>query len=243
MGENLSALVDFGPQLGEGIVTTTVLTLGGAAGAFVIALVLGLAMVTPFGWLGVPAKIVVEFFRGTSLLVQLFWLFYVLPLLGVQLDPLTCGILALALNYGAYSAEVVRSSINHVDRGQWEASRALSLSPVHMVRRVIFPQAWALMIPSLATLLIQLLKGTAVVSFITLQDLTERIEQLRQASGDTFFAYSVGLLIYFVLAWLLQVGMNALEQQARTRLGRVDPKAGGLRSIVKMQKPQAEAVS
>ncbi|GAA4284906.1 ectoine/hydroxyectoine ABC transporter permease subunit EhuC [Brevibacterium daeguense] len=243
MGEKLSALFAFGPQLSDGIVTTVLLTLGGAAGAFVIALVLGLAMVTPYGWLGVPAKIIVEFFRGTSLLVQLFWLFYVLPLLGVQLDPMTCGILALALNYGAYSAEVVRSSINHVDRGQWEASRALSLSPAHLVRRVIFPQAWALMIPSLATLLIQLLKGTAVVSFITLQDLTERIEQLRQASGDTFFAYSVGLLIYFVLAWLLQIGMNALEQRARARLGRVDRTAGGLRSIVRMQKPQAEAVS
>jgi polar amino acid transport system permease protein len=89
--------------------------------------------------------------------------------------------------------------------------------------RVIFPQGWALMIPSLATLQIQLLKGTAVASFITLQDLNERVGVLRQQTGDTLFSYTVGLLIYFVLAWLIQVGMDALERQAKRRLGRGGP--------------------
>lgn len=231
MTDNLSALLNQLPQLWDGLKVTLMLTGGGAAGALLIAVLLGLAMASPYRWLGVPARIIVEFFRGTSLLVQLFWLFYVLPLLGVNLDPLSCGIFALALNYGAYSAEVVRSSIAHVDRGQREAATALSISPVRMMRRIIFPQAWLLMIPSLATLLIQLLKGTAVVSFITLQDLTDRIDQLRQATGDTFFSYSVGLLGYFVLAWLLQVGMDFLEQRAAVRLGRRE-KSGALRGVL-----------
>ena len=103
---------------------------------------------------------------------------------------------------------------------------ALSLSPARRMFRVIFPQGWALMIPSLATLQIQLLKGTAVASFITLQDLNDRIDILRQATGDTMFSYTVGLLIYFVLAWLIQVGMDALERSAKRRLGRGDGKKG-----------------
>lgn len=226
MAEDLVRLVGFLPQLGDGLLVTVQLALGGALGSFAIALLLGLAMVAPTRWLAVPARIVVEFFRGTSLLVQLFWLFYVLPLLGAELDPLMCGILALALNYGAYSAEVVRSSVMHVEPGQWEAALALSLTPVRRMFRVILPQAWALMIPSLATLQIQLLKGTAVASFLTLQDLNERIGILRQDTGDTLFSYSVGFLLYFVLAWLIQVTMDLLEALAKRRLGR-DPSDAG----------------
>lgn len=224
MGERLTTLADFAPQLWDGLLVTLQLTIGGALGTVVIAIVLGLSMLAPTRWISVPSRVVVEFFRGTSLLVQLFWFFYVLPIvLDVNLEPLTCGILALALNYGAYSAEVVRSSIENVPKGQWEAAMALSLSPARRMFRVIFPQGWALMIPSLATLQIQLLKGTAVASFITLQDLNDRVGVLRQQTGDTLFSYTVGLLIYFVLAWLIQVGMDALERQAKRRLGRGGP--------------------
>lgn len=222
MTDKFTTLLNFLPQLWEGIQTTLILTVVGAIGAVIVAVVLGLTMTSSHAWLRIPARIIVEFFRGTSLLVQLFWLFYVLPLLGFDLYPIACGIGALALNYGAYSAEVVRSSIKTVDKGQWEAAIALSLSPTRRMIRVIFPQAWALMIPSLATLLIQLLKGTAVVSFITLQDLTEKITQLRQ-STDTYFAFSIGLIIYFIIAWLLQEGMNYLERKATARLGRKRP--------------------
>ena len=233
MGDKLTQLVDFLPQLWDGLLVTLQLTVGGAIGTVVLAIVLGLGMLAPTGWVSVPCRVIVEFFRGTSLLVQLFWFFYVLPLvLDIDLGPLTCGILALALNYGAYSAEVVRSSITHVPKGQWEASMALSLSPARRMFRVIFPQGWALMIPSLATLQIQLLKGTAVASFITLQDLNERIGILRQSTGDTLFSYTVGLLVYFVLAWLIQVGMDAMERSAKTRLGRGDGRKGVLARLV-----------
>ncbi|WP_350269166.1 amino acid ABC transporter permease [Brevibacterium sp. CBA3109] len=223
MMDNFTTLLNFLPQLWEGIQATLILTVGGAIGAVIIAIALGLAMTSPHAWLRIPARIIVEFFRGTSLLVQLFWLFYVFPLLGVDLNSMACGIGALALNYGAYSAEVVRSSIKTVDKGQWEGAIALSLSPTRRMIRVIFPQGWALMIPSLATLLIQLLKGTAVVSFITLQDLTEKIGQLRQSTNDTYFSFTIGLIIYFVIAWLLQEFMNFLERRATARLGRKRP--------------------
>jgi polar amino acid transport system permease protein len=217
---NLGVLRESLPRLAEGVLVTLQLTLGGALGAFVLAVVLGLLARSGSTLVRALVRVVVEFFRGTSLLVQLFWLFFVLPLLGVELEPMTCGILALSLNYGAYGAEVVRGSVAAVDRGQWEAAHALGMSAAHRMRRIIFPQAWALMLPSLANLLIQLLKGTAVVTFITLSDLTFHIEQLRQSTGSTLFAFTVGLLLYFVLAYLLNLGMNVLEIRAKHTLGR-----------------------
>lgn len=217
---NLDALTGAWPRILDGILITLELTAGGAVLAFVLALALGTTARARSLAVRGPARVLIEFFRGTSLLVQIFWLFYVLPLLGYQLDPVFCGILALGLNYGAYGAEVVRGALNSVPKPQVEAAVALGFSPWQRLRRVLFPQAWALMIPPLANLLVHLLKGTAVASYITLQDLTFEIEKLRDSTGDTLFAFGIGLLIYFVIAYLLNLGMNLLEARAKHTLGR-----------------------
>jgi polar amino acid transport system permease protein len=230
VSENLQALADALPQLAEGVVVTLQLTLGGAVLAFVLAVALGLAARARSLWLRTPTRVVVEFFRGTSLVVQLFWLFYVLPVFGFRLESMAVGIVALGLNYGAYGSEVVRGSVNAVPTGQWEAARALNLSPAHRVRRVILPQAWALMIPLLTNLLIQLLKGSALATYILLHDVNFEIGQLRRTTQDTFFSYTVGLLVYFALAYLLTLGMNALEVRAKRRIG-VGP---SLREVVRL---------
>lgn len=217
--ENLEALQSALPNIIDGTLITVWLTLGGAVLAFVVAVTLGLAARHDLMVVRGPARVVIEFFRGTSLLIQLFWLFYVLPLFGFSLGSLVTGILALGLNYGAYAAEVVRGSINAVPKGQWETTTALSMGRVHRMRRIIWPQAWAIMIPSLANLLVMLLKGTAVASVILLQDLTFRTGQLRQSTGDTFFSYGVGMLIYFAIAYLLLGVCNGAENRAKHRLG------------------------
>lgn len=207
------------PTIWEGFTITMKLTVGGALLAFVLAVILGLMARMKNILVRGTARFIIEFFRGTSLVVQLFWVYYVLPiLLGIKLDSVVVGVLALGFNYGAYAAEVVRGSINSVPTGQWEATRALSLGRYKRIFRVIFPQAWALMLPSLANLLIQLLKGTAAVSFIAMTDLTWAIDKLRIETG-TFFAYTVGLLLYFVIAYILTMVMNALEVRAKHRLG------------------------
>lgn len=216
---NLDQFRDAIPRLVDGIVVTLELTIGSAIFAFLIALALGIAGGAKNLVLRGSARVVVEFFRGTSLLVQLFWFFYVLPLFGYRLEPIVCGILALSLNYGAYGAEVVRGGIASVPRPQWEAATALNFGYWQRLRRVIFPQAWAEMIPSLTNLLIQLLKGTALASYILLQDLTFEIEQLRQSTGDTLFAFGIGLVLYFVIGYVLTLLMNALEVRAKSRLG------------------------
>lgn len=239
MSDNLQQLGDLLPQLGEGILVTLGLTVGGAVLALLIAFTLGFGSRARTRWARVPSRVVVEFFRGTSLVVQIFWLYYVLPLppFYVELDPLACGILALGLNYGAYAAEVVRGSINSVAKGQWEASIALDLGPVRRMSRVIMPQAWPLMIPMFTNLLIQLVKGSALAAYISLHDLNFFTEELRERTSDTVFSYTIGLLLYFAVAYLLTLAMNAFEVRAKNRLG-VGP---SLREVLRLAPVQTAA--
>ncbi len=223
LGPNFQLLLDRSPQIIEGVRVTVLATVLGALLALLIAFVFGIAQLSKAAVVRWVARIFVEFFRGTSLVVQLFWLFFVLPQLpyplGFRLDPLLVAVLALGLNYGAYAAEVVRGSINSVPKGQYEALSALSISPARGMVRVIIPQAWALMIPSLSNLWIQLLKGSAIVGSITLYDLFFQVEQVRDRTG-TWFAYLFALLAYFLIAWVIVVIMNALEVRAKHSIGR-----------------------
>lgn len=219
VGSNIDAFLSAWPRIQEGILTTIYLTVGGAALAFVMALVLGVAAGSRLMVVRGASRTVVEFFRGTSLLVQMFWLFFVLPLLGYELDPMFCGILALGLNYGAYAAEVVRGSLAAVPAPQWEAAVALNFTPWQRLYRIGFPQAWVQMLPPLNNLLVQLLKGSALASFILLQDLTYQIGELRRVTGDTLFAFGIGLVLYFLIAYVLTLLMNLLEVRAKSRLG------------------------
>lgn len=233
MIENFEALGRALPRMLEGMGISLALTVGGALLALIIAVGLGLMARAQNLAVRGTARVIIEFFRGTSLVVQLFFLFFVLPLLGVDIPAIVVGIIGLGLNYGAYGAEVVRGSINSVSPGQWEATTALSIPPMKRMRRIIFPQAWALMLPSLNNLLILLLKGTAIVSFITIADFTVSLNKLRIDTG-VFFAYTLGLLVYFAIAYALTLAMNALEARAKTKLGQ----GQSLRESLKMRTPR-----
>ncbi|OIV38311.1 ectoine/hydroxyectoine ABC transporter permease subunit EhuC [Mangrovactinospora gilvigrisea] len=207
------------PRFWSGVWLTVEATLLGGALAFVLSFVLGLMLRSETLVLRGLARFVVEFFRGTSIFVQLFFLFYALPGLGFQLAPLFCGVLAFGLNYGAYGAEIVRGSINSIPAPQWEAGVALNMTAGQRMRRVILPQAWARMIPQFTNLLIQLLKDTPLLSLILMADVTYVMQQVRQASGNSIAAYGLVLLVYLVLAYLLTLIMNLLEMQAKAKLG------------------------
>lgn len=204
----------FIPGLLEGTWITIQITVGGALLAVVAAFIAALARMygpAPIRWL---ASAYIEVFRGTSALVQLFWLFFVLPQLGVTLSPMTSAILALGLNIGAYGAEVVRGAINGVSRDQWEATIALNMSRVLALRRIILPQAFVAMIPPWGNLFIELLKSTALVSLITISDLTFRAQQMNQATFRTLEIFTLVLLIYLGISLLITFGMRALERVA-----------------------------
>ena len=215
----LDALSMHGPRLWDGFLLTIQLTLISGLLAFVVAVVLGLMAGSTKKIARIPARIIIEFFRGTSLLVQLMWLFYVLPLFGPSLGAMSVAIFALTLNYGAYGAEAVRASLTSVPQGQWEATVALSMSWPHKIRRVIFPQAWALMLPSLTNLWVHLLKGSSIVYIIGMSEFTFELLQLRRTT-DWFFALAVvGLIIYFLIALILTQLMRLLEARAKHKLG------------------------
>lgn len=215
----LDALSMHGPRLWDGFLLTVQLTLISGILAFIVAVVLGLMAGSTKFLVRIPARVIIEFFRGTSLLVQLMWLFYVLPLFGPSLGAMLVAVFALTLNYGAYGAEAVRASLTSVPQGQWEATVALSMSWPHKIRRVIFPQAWALMLPSLTNLWVHLLKGSSIVYIIGMSEFTFELLQLRRTT-DWFFALAVvGLLVYFLIALVLTQLMRLLEARAKHKLG------------------------
>jgi polar amino acid transport system permease protein len=203
----------------SGLWVTVYVTVLSAALAVLVAFALGLTVRLPHIVPRTIARVVIEFFRGTSLLVQLFWLFYALPLWGYRFDPVEVAVVAFGLNFGAYGAEVVRGSINAVPRAQWEGAVALSLSPFQRMRRVILPQAYPLMIPPFGNLLIQLIKSTPLLFLLTLTDLTAVADQYRASEGKEGFIFGLLLVVYFVLAYLSTLFMHLLEARAKARLG------------------------
>lgn len=218
------SLLDAWPQLWSGIQITLQLSLGGAALAFVLAVALGLASISEIGLLRGTSRVLVEFFRGTSLVVQLFWLFFVLPQLGFRLESMAAGIVALGLNYGAYGAEVVRGSLNAVPKAQWEGTTALSMPWVTKMRRIIWPQAWALMLPGLNNLMVMLVKGTSLALLIFLHDLTFVVDNLRRTEG-TYVAFGLGFALYYLISLGFSAALRLLERRAQRRLGLAPTKA------------------
>ncbi len=169
----------------------------------------------------------IEIFRGTSLLVQLFWLYFALPLLGqaigidLRLPPVVAGTLALSLNIGAYGAEVVRGAIQAVPSTQHEAAKALDFTPRQVLWRISLPQAIPEMMPSFGNLAVQNLKDTALVSLISLGDLAFRAEQIRNFTQDSVTVYTLLLFMYFGMALVLTAIMKLLERSVgRWRAGR-----------------------
>ena len=201
-------------QLLPGLWVTGVLFVGGAGLAAICALTAGLARVSQESVWRALATVYVEVFRGTSALVQLFWFYFALPiLLGIRLPAMVAGILVLGLNLGAYGAEVVRGAIRSVPRTQLEAAVALNLSRGQTMRHVVLPQALRAMLPPFGNLLIELLKSTALVSMITVADLTRVGLFLRDDTLRTGEIFGVLLLIYFVFSQGIAYGVRSVEKR------------------------------
>jgi polar amino acid transport system permease protein len=211
---------EFLPGLLEGALVTIEITLGGCVLALLAAFLAAMGKMYgpwPLRWLAVTY---IEIFRGTSALVQLFWLFFVLPVFGITLEPLAVAILALGLNVGAYGAEVVLGAVAAVPRGQWEATVALNMSRAQALRRIILPQAFVAMIPPWGNLFIELLKATALVSLITISDLAFKAQQMNATTYRTVEIFSIVLVIYLAIAMLITLGVQRLERAAARGLAR-----------------------
>lgn len=150
-----------------------------------------------------PVSVLVEFLRATPPLVLLFWVFFALPILiGVQIGPFEASIITLSVASSAFFAEVFRGGIQSIERGQWEAGRALAMGYAQVMRRVVLPQAVKRMLPAFFERAIELLKGTTLVSTVSYADLLFRATDLVQQSFRPLEIYTAAAVIYFVVIYL-----------------------------------------
>ena len=210
--------VDYLRPLSQGAWVTIQLAVFSTLLGGVLSFAAGIGKISSNWAIRAIAIVYIEVFRGTSLLVQLFWLYFALPIAGaaigldLRLPPVEAGVAALGLNIGAYGAEVVRGAIQAVRPAQHEAAAALNFTRRQALWRVILPQAIPEMMPSFGNLAVQNLKDTALASLISLGDLSFRAEQIRNYTQDSTTIYTMILFMYFGMALVLTGGMRLLER-------------------------------
>lgn len=211
----------------EGTLVTIQVIIGSFVLGTVMSLIMGVARLSHRRWLRGWALVYIEFARGISAIILLFWMFFALPILfGISgMSPMMAGILALGLNMGAYGGEIVRGAIQSVPRGQTEASIALNLTERQRLRHVVLPQAIPIILPPYGNLTIEVLKGTALVALITLTDLTRAalvIRQNRVLSDDPVnipFLFINVLIIYLILAQIIAQLFKLAERRTARKFG------------------------
>ncbi|MFG0227613.1 ectoine/hydroxyectoine ABC transporter permease subunit EhuD [Achromobacter sp. 413638] len=208
------------PTLGAALVVTIQATVLGMLVAVTLGLALALLRRSRLRLVSWPAAFVIEFVRSTPLLVQMYFLFYVLPLTGLRMSPLATGVLALGLHYAAYCAEVYRAGIEAVPRGQTEAAIALNLPRWRTAVDVVLPQAIPPVVPALGNYLVAMFKDTPLLSAITVVELLQQSKML----GSATFRYTEPLTLvgalFLALSLLAAWGVRGLETRLQRHGGK-----------------------
>lgn len=205
------------PQLLQVLPITIGATLVGFAAACVLGLPLALARRSRYRAVSVFANAWMEFIRSTPLLVQLFVLFYALPLYGISFSPFVTGVIGLGLHYSAYLSEVFRSGIEAVPAGQWEAAKALNFSRRHSWTNIILPQAIPPIIPVMGNYLITMFKETPVLSAITLVELLQTAKAIGSGSFRYLEAFTMVGLLFLLLSYPSSLLVSRLEKRFQTK--------------------------
>ncbi|WP_454190790.1 ectoine/hydroxyectoine ABC transporter permease subunit EhuC [Paenibacillus sp. Marseille-Q7038] len=209
--------IDFLPSLLKGAEITVLVAFFSSILAIIVSFIVGLLRLSKLWIVRTVSAIYVEIFRGTSLLVQLFWLYFALPFIGIELPKMLAAILAIGLNFGAYGSEIVRSAVLAVPKGQTEAAIALNMKSWQRLTHVILPQASLQMLPSFGNQMVELIKSTSLVYFITMADLTYQAMVLR----NNYISFTTEILVllllmYFVIATLVSIAVRLLERKLTT---------------------------
>lgn len=212
---NPQVVSEYGGVLLRGLGITTMLTLVVIILASLLAIPLALARMSRSYGIRWPADFFVEFIRATPLILQLIYLFYVLPSMGLRLSPITAAIIGLTLNYSAYMSEVYRSGIQAVPKGQWEAARSLGLRPRQTMAKIILPQAFRIVLPALGNYLIALFKDTALASVVTVQELMFTGQLIAARDYQYFTVYTVTAILYFAVGYPSALIVRHLEKWSR----------------------------
>ncbi|MFI7140211.1 ectoine/hydroxyectoine ABC transporter permease subunit EhuD [Streptomyces massasporeus] len=208
-----SAVSGFMPHLWDGLLVTVQILALGSLISFALGLVWALLMRVPSRWVTWPVGVVTEFVRNTPLLVQLFFLFYVLPEWGLTFSALTTGVFAIGLHYSTYTMQVYRAGIEAVPVGQWEAATALNL-PLHRTwSAVILPQAVRRVVPALGNYVISMLKDTPMVMAITVLEMLGQARLYSQEHFQFTEPLTVIGVAFIVMSYLASLALRALERR------------------------------
>lgn len=206
-------VISFMPKLLEGLVVTIEVTFV----AFIIAAVVGLLMAlgrrSANPWIAQTVGLFIEFIRSTPLLVQLFVFFYILPRYGLRMPAFIVGTIALGVHYGTYTSEIYRAGIDAIDRGQWEAAKALNFSPVRTWVGIVLPQAIPPMIPALGNYLVAMFKESAQLSAITVVELTLTARTIGTQSFRFLEPFTMAGVLYFLISYPSSLVVQRLEKR------------------------------
>jgi His/Glu/Gln/Arg/opine family amino acid ABC transporter permease subunit len=208
------AVANFGPLL-AGLLMTVELTIVVIVISLVFGLLVALGGMSRIGPLRWFIKCYIEVMRGTPLLLQLIYVYYVLPEVGVRLNSFTAGVIALSLNYSAYISEVYRGGIQAISRGQHDAAAALGMTHILAMRRIILPQAIRIVIPTLGNYFIGLFKDTALCSVVSIQEVVFTAQILAARNFQYFTLYTVTGVLYFVVSFPAARIVGYLERVTR----------------------------
>jgi len=211
-----SLLRDALPLMLKGAGWTLLLAVASIFFGAIIGTLLAITRLAKVPGLSQFAALYVSCMRGTPLLVQLFVIYFGLPSIGIQFDPISAGILGLSLNVGAYLSETIRGAINGVEHGQWNAARSLGLTQAQTLRYVIGPQALRLAVPSLSNSLISLIKDTSLVSVIAVGELMLATKEVIATTFQPFPLYLAAAGIY----WAMSATFEKLQSKLEVRLNR-----------------------
>lgn len=209
-----SAAIDAMPFLLEGAKLTFIISVVGLFFGFIIGLVTGLARSSRNKILSGVSTVYVELIRGTPILVQAIWIYFALPIaLGTEIDRLNAAIVAIAINSGAYIAEIVRGSIQSVPKGQVEAGRSLGLTQAQTFLYVVWPQAFRRMIPPLGNQLIISLKDTSILTIIGVAEIVRQAQQVVASNFRAFEVYTTAALLYFIMTLTISLILRWMERR------------------------------
>lgn len=213
-----SVVWDYRWVLLHGLMVTTILTFVVIILAGTLAIPVAVARMSNRRALRWPADLYVEVVRATPLILQLVYIYYVLPSVGVRLEPFTAAIVGLTINYSAYMSEVYRSGLTAVPRGQHEAALSLGLGTWVKFNKVILPQAFRIVLPSLGNYLIALFKDTALASVVTVQELMFSGQIIAARNYQYFTIYTITGILYFCVGYPSALLVRQLEAYSRRSL-------------------------
>ncbi|HMN79930.1 MAG TPA: amino acid ABC transporter permease [Burkholderiaceae bacterium] len=207
---NFTDVFDYAPVLAKGIGITVLLTLVGGVAGIAVGIAGAWARTSRHRWLGRLVGVYVELIRNTPFLVQLFFIFFGLPSIGVKLDELTAAMLAMIVNLGAYGTEIIRAGIQAVPRGQSEAGLSLAMSRLQVFRHVVLKPALRKIWPALSSQLVIVMFGSAVCSQIATEELTFAANFIQSRNFRAFETYIVATVLYLLLALALRRLMDLI---------------------------------